>query len=164
MTPVAHTPRAGIRVTYFKIARNSFSGKKVALYMVFASKSWTAQNETAAWEPFGSAFSPARGDGVRNDHMDKLVQGLVQAGLKEFPPIDLSTIDMDRVASKEFRGTVVTVQTPGASEAFLIRDRRTGRSRGSPQAVLVIDQIMSAFGDFYAMQIQTNSGPAPRRR
>lgn len=148
-------PVHAIRVTYFR------ADAKIP-YMTFTSHTWTERHGAAAWEPFGSYHTPARGENVNDDHMHRLVEGLRQAGLERFPPLDPASIETEALRLKAFRGTVVTVQTEASREAFLVRSAETGGPTADPEAARKIDLIFQAFGNVYSFSL--DAGVDSRRR
>lgn len=148
-------PVHAIRVSYFNPAA------KIP-YMTFTSHTWAERQGNGAWEPFGAYASAARGDGVNDDHMHRLVEGLRQVGLDGFPPVDFISLDAEALRGKSFKGCVVTVQTEEGRSAYLVRNALTGAAAGSPEAAKKVDLIFHAFGSAYSFNL--DAGVDSRKR
>lgn len=144
-----------IRISYLHISRKAHwqnqpkgTVEPTDRFLVFTSKGWMQRHGPMNPEPYAAAFSAKRADYVADETMDKVVQGLTQAGLFTLPAIDPQSIDPTLFTQKSFCGTLVTVQRGNVRKTVAVRDPLTGALGGDKKAVLKIDAIMNAFANY----------------
>lgn len=166
-TPAAADHGQAIRISYLHISRKAHlrdkpdapTGDPADRFLVFTSKGWMQRHGPTNPEPYAPAFADKRADYVADETMDKVVQGLTQAGLFAFPAVDPESIDPTLFTQKTFRGTLVTVQTGSVRRTVAVRDPVTGRFGGDPRSGLKIDAIVNAFANYTdAAEFQTQVG------